>query len=205
MDGITGNDLVILLRKEGPEAAFFHLYDLYDQDVLKNSVKHLNPPCVNRLEHSLDVKQETWLSAFIDLKKFFDKKKERLYDSPKGWLLTINRNECYGHLKTYQKNKSFLQLNETDHCQSPVIKIPTPLDNLTEKESALLGKAKLREVLNIISLMSAREQRILRMFSEGMSHSLIAATLEITPVNSRKILSRALEKIQAQVHGGKNQ
>jgi RNA polymerase sigma factor (sigma-70 family) len=204
LDGITGNELVSFLDREGPETTIFRLYELYDGILLKNAVKHLNPPCLNPLEHSHDVKQETWLSAFIDLKRFVERKKARHYDSPLGWLLTINRNQCYGHLRTYQKQDNHFQLNETEHHFSPYVRIPTPLDGLIEEETTLLEMQKRREVLNIIALMPVKEQRILRMFSEGMSHKLIAAALDITPVNSRKILSRALDKLQRQIGGGEN-
>jgi RNA polymerase sigma factor (sigma-70 family) len=190
----TGGELMSCAKDEGPENTLSYLHTTYDPYLHRNSVKFLNPPCLNPLEHSLDVIQETWLAVFKDLKRFIAHPQLKIYEKPLAWLLTINRNQCFGHLQTYRKDQRLVSLDANQQLQDTLYATSDPIVQVINEE-------QIKRLREMISLLPERDQRVLDLYRKDIPHTVISTILNISPIMSRQILCRALLKLQNAARG----
>jgi RNA polymerase sigma-70 factor (ECF subfamily) len=98
------------------------------------------------------------------------------------WIFTIARNTLIDHLRKQQRQQAHIILSPeaVDACAAP--------ERASRPIAAAIGE--------LASLSAAQRQALELRFNEGLSFKEIAQQLQLTPDNSRQIVSRAIARLR---------
>lgn len=162
--------LLVSEAQSGRKEAIGYLWDDITPKLYGYLVNVLREPSLAE-----DMLQETWLKAITALPKF----------RPQGvrfsaWLFAIARNECRAH---WRKNNPVVQMPEEELDET--VRVPSSPAPTTDKIF----------VEQIIGRLSTDDRDILQLrYISDLSFSEIARILDISPINARVRVHRALGK-----------
>ena len=160
---------------QGSVAAFNQLVLLYQQQVYNLAYRMLGDG-----ESAADATQETFLSAFKEIKKFRG-------GSFKAWILRIASNTCYDHLRHRSRHPT-QSLHADDDEIDPVANLVDPA--IGPEELALM-RERLENVRRGLATLPA-EQRLTVILSDvqGLSYEEIAEVVNASLGTVKSRLSR---------------
>ena len=184
MSGVTGAaslpaDEVILerLQKRDPDA-FRLLFEKYYNSVLGYSISFLgNPSTAEDVAQEVFVKVHEHAGSIRNTTKF------------KSWILSLTRNLSIDFIRK-SKNRKELSISQPDF-----------LDNLSQTRPELSVEQDFhcnvspRELPLLSSLNLMQREIVVLRIVEGMSYQEIAEITGCSPENTRKIMSRTIEKL----------
>ena len=171
---------LIDLCKTGDQKAQFKIYKLYYKAMYNTSLRIVNNPM-----EAEDIMQESFLSAFEKIDTYSGTV------SFGAWLKKIVRNRSIDMVKKERK-VSFVDI---DSMPVPEIYI---IDDIDHEESSCLNIDIVKEAIN---KHPERSRIITSLYLlEGYDHEEIGEILSISPVTSRSQLSRAKQKLTANLN-----
>jgi RNA polymerase sigma-70 factor (ECF subfamily) len=135
---------------------------------------------LNDPDASLDITQETFIKAMMNIKKL--KEPEKL----KTWLCAIARNLIYDHLRRTRRQRT-VPLEEAD-------KLPGRDRTAALRKSAIIQ--------NALARLKERDRLLLTLaYYEGMSLQEVAEVTKIAPANVKVYICRARERLREELRG----
>ncbi len=172
---MTDEELMQAYAK-GDMQAFLTLYQRHKARVLGFLIAKLSSKA-----EAEDVFQE----VFVKLHNHRFKYTENIHFLP--WLFTIVRNASIDHLRKQQTRGKYIQVSSEE--------IDSALDEHTTAQD-------ISEAVSELSSLSADQRQMLGMrFNDGLSFAEISEHMNLSPLNARKIVSRAILKLRSLMSG----
>jgi len=103
------------------------------------------------------------------------------------WLFTIVKNTLIDHIRKRDTRNKYLQMN------------PEQVDNTADEREASLS---ITDTISKLSSLDTKQRQVLELrFNEALSFEDIAARMETSQTNARKIVSRAIKKLRGLMLG----
>ncbi len=134
---------------------------------------------------SQDEAEEVFQEAFTKLHRYRFKYEKDVPFLP--WLFTIVKNTLIDHIRKRETRHKYLQSN------------PEQVENAPDEREDSLSIA---EAISELSSLDIKQRQVLELrFNEDLSFADIAARLETSQTNVRKIVSRAIQKLRGLILG----
>jgi len=178
------NELELVERAKTDDAAFGVLYEHYFSRIYSYIIKR-----TGSREVSEDILSETFMKAFLNLKKY-----EHKGYTFGAWLYRIATNKLIDHYRKAGRNQEvpFALKNDDDE---EVEMDPADYHAASNPEFVTSQVMDQESVQIVLAKLSPKHQEVihLKYFAE-MSHEEIAETIGTTESNARVLLHRALKK-----------
>ncbi len=135
---------------------------------------------------SQDEAEDVFQEAFAKLHRYRFKYENEIPFLP--WLFTIVKNTLIDHIRKRDTRNKYLQTN------------PEQVENTSDEIETSLPIA---EAISELSSLGTKQRQVLELrFNEDLSFADIAARLDTSQTNVRKIVSRAIQKLRGLMLGG---
>ncbi|MGX6448299.1 RNA polymerase sigma factor [Patulibacter sp. S7RM1-6] len=185
LSSLPDGDLLALVAKTDPDA-FAVLYDR-----LASPAFGLAYRIVGAKPAADDVCQEAFLSVWRSASRY----DERL-GTPRSWVLAVVRNRAIDHLRRHARTK---EREVGDEALAE--RHPAPAEEGTE--SAALRRTEAADTRELMNALSDDQRRVIELsFYGGLSHSEIAAKLELPLGTVKARMNRGLARMRKHLADG---
>jgi RNA polymerase sigma-70 factor (ECF subfamily) len=166
---------LVTRAKDGDEQAMSELITVH-----KNLVFTVIYRMVNDFDTSQDLTQETFIRAFLHIKKV------KNYQHFRAWVCRIARNLVYSHFRR-EKRQHTVSLEEINEISGP--------DGLE--------KTRVRMILqDALARLSERDRMLLVLtYYQGLTMVEVADVLDLSALNARVALHRARQRLRRELKG----
>ncbi len=176
-----GEDLTILLAKEGRREAFQELYEAHREGVFRQAFRYVRSP-----QDAEDVMQETFIRAFRNIGRF----DLRGASSFPAWLGTIGARCAIEHLRRNKRRMRDAHVSMSDVTREPASNDPSP------ERLAFAGRA-MSDLAEAARRLSPAQQVIFDMrHRQHLDVKEIAARLGRSESNIKTQLARSTAKLR---------
>lgn len=169
--------LLIQAYKDGDTQAFSQIYERYIDDIYRYIVRKVGDVSICE-----DLTSQVWMKILNRIDMYH----EQSWASFKSWIYCIARNTVIDFYRSQKENVDIQEILEPS--------ISPDFAKIYD------DKQKLAEVQNYLKWLPSREQEIifLRVWDD-LSYKEISEILEISVDNCKKIYSRTIQKVQANI------